>query len=152
MGKKAVKYISLYLMNHFAKKIPADKDHINLIFYGVNNQIEYSKEGYEKYKVCSQIDLCLCEEEDNDEYYHTLSKKKSNKSYFYQINHSLLEKIVFEFDDDSTEEIKIPLVSQKIYYDAAGDLHLSLAEAYTFPPGQNNDLVSRKAYVINYSG
>ncbi len=167
-GNIRVKNICLTLLNHYTKRIPASKNHIQVELFGVGDQIDYSDGIYKKYKICSQLDLCLYEEEDNNDYYNAVNKKNiravlagketenshnpnERKSFFYHINHSLLESIIFEFSDGSIEEIKIPLVAQKIYYDACNDLHLCLAEPQTYITGGQNDLISKKAVTINYS-
>lgn len=165
-GNIRVKNICLTLLNHYTKRIPASKNHIQVELFGVGDQIDYSDGIYKKYKICSQFDLCLYEEEDNLDYYSNTQKKskknillgKNNsdildnrQSFFYHINHTLLESISFEFSDGSIEEIKIPLVAQKIYYDACNDLHLTLAEPQNYFNIETNGLISRKAVIVNYS-
>lgn len=147
-----IENIVLCLMNHYIKRIPADRNHVQVKLYGVNDQIEYAEGTFNKFKICTQFDLCLYDEEDDNDYYNSQPRKKSSKTFFYHINHSLLESIQFEFSDGSVEEIKIPLVSQKIYYDVCNDLHLQLAEPQTFPTGEQNGLITKKAMTINYGG
>ncbi len=143
--------IVLCLMNHYIKRIPIDRNHIDVKLYGVNDQIELTDGKYVKYKICSQLELCLYDEEDDNDYFNLYPRKKSSKTFFYQITHSLMECIQFEFSDGSMEEIKVPLVAQKIYYDVTNDLHLTLAEAYNYSEKQSNDLVNKKAVSINYN-
>ncbi len=141
--ERKLEAIHLVLMNRYCKRIPVSRNHLRFTLYGVNDQLEYAEGIVTRCKTCTQLALCLYEEEDDNDYYSLQPRKKSGKTFFYQVSHSLLERIRFEFTDGSMEEICIPLVSQKICYDVCKDLHLSLTAPQTFPEEPFNGLDSK---------